>query len=184
MGSDMTIIVQKADTIAAEIVALLGRLTFRETFEHLFEGREDELSAYLDQTFSVSKIRLSIAKLENHYWLALRDGLPIGYAKLKLPSQNPLVSDGSAAQLQKIYILSEFLSHRAGYALLRAVKAKAEEAKVETIWLTVLDSNQRAIRFYERNDWFDIGDATFSIGSQDFSFRVLQTSMSDDRAAN
>ncbi len=180
----MTVIVQRADTITAEIVALLGRLTFRETFEHLFRGKEDELSAYLDHTFSVSKIRSSIAKPENHYWLALLDGLPIGYAKLKHPSSNALVSDGSAAQLQKIYVLSEFLSHRAGYALLQAVTARAEESEAKTMWLTVLDSNQRAIQFYERNHWSDLGRATFSIGSQEFSFRVLKTGLGGDSAAS
>jgi diamine N-acetyltransferase len=180
----MTVIVQIADTGAAEIVAMLGCLTFRETFEHLFRRKEDELSAYLDYTFSVSKIRSSIAKPENHYWLALLDGLPIGYAKLKHPSLNTLVADGSAAQLQKIYVLSEFLSHRAGYALLRAVTAKAKEAGVEAMWLTVLDSNQRAIGFYERNHWSDVGGATFSIGSQEFSFRVLKTSLGGDSAAS
>jgi diamine N-acetyltransferase len=175
----MMIIVKKAEAHEAAVIALLGRLTFRETFEHLFQGKEGELSAYLDQSFSVPKIRSSIAKPENQYWIALLDGLPIGYAKFKNPSPSALVANGSVVQLQKIYVLSEFHSHRAGHALLQAVRAEAEEASVDVIWLTVLDSNQRAIRFYERNHWSDIGASNFSIGTQEFSFRVFKTAFAE-----
>jgi len=43
----------------AEIVALLARITFAETFGYLFEQHKDDLRAYLDQTFAVNKIRRS-----------------------------------------------------------------------------------------------------------------------------
>lgn len=171
----MTITLRKADTEDAGIIALLGRLTFRETFGALFAGREDELQAYLDQTFSVTKIASSMAKPQNHYWLALLDELPVGYAKHKHPSANPIINDPAPAQLQKIYVLSEFIAHHIGHALLDAVTQAAVEAQIRVMWLTVLDSNERAIRFYERHGWTRAGNATFAIGTQDFSFLVMRT---------
>ncbi len=37
----------------AALLALLGRLTFRETFGALFQDHESELTDYLETTFSV-----------------------------------------------------------------------------------------------------------------------------------
>ncbi|MGB5821261.1 MAG: hypothetical protein WBG90_17385, partial [Saonia sp.] len=68
-----------AKTADAEYIALLGRITFRETFGHLFEDNND-LLPYLDRTFSVPKIRTSIGKPSNVYWIAFVNELPIGYA--------------------------------------------------------------------------------------------------------
>ncbi len=176
----MTITLRKANASDAAIIALLGRLTFRETFGALFAGREDELQTYLDQTFSVTKIASSINKPQNHYYLALLDELPVGYAKHKHPSANPLINDPAPAQLQKIYVLSEFIAHHIGHALLDAVMQAAVATQIRVMWLTVLDSNDRAIRFYERHGWTSAGKAIFAIGTQDFSFLVMQSEVIAD----
>jgi hypothetical protein len=57
----------------------------------------------------------SLAKPENAYWLALWEGLPVGYAKLK--HRFPLSATAqSAAQLQRICVLGEFIGHGIGRA--------------------------------------------------------------------
>lgn len=171
----MTIAVRKAQPEDATVIALLGRLTFRETFGALFAEHEGELQAYLQQTFCVAKIASSMSKPENSYWLSTLDDLPIGYAKQKFPSPNLLVDDAAPAQLQKIYVLAEFLGHGIGRVLLQAAMLEASSAQVEAMWLTVLDSNDRAIRFYERHGWTSAGTANFAIGTQEFSFLVMRT---------
>jgi hypothetical protein len=59
----------------AEMVALLGRITFAETFGHLFLNHTGDLRAYLDHTFAVAKIRGSLGEPDNNrnnrYWLSL-----------------------------------------------------------------------------------------------------------------
>lgn len=172
------ITVRKAEGEDATIIALLGRLTFRETFGYLYEQHEDELDAYLDHTFSVAKIASSLSKPQNQYWLALLDDLPVGYAKLKYPSSNSLIEEPATAQLQKIYVLSEFIAHRIGRGLIEACMDGAVAAGAKSVWLTVLDSNDRAIGFYERQGWARIGNSSFTIGTQDFSFLVMKTQTS------
>ncbi len=173
----MSTIIRKADLEDAAIIALLGRMTFSETFAALFTGREHELQAYLDQTFSVSKIASSLAKPENHYWLATLDDLPVGYAKQKNPSANEHIDDSAPVQLQKIYVLADFISHRIGHALLNETMRAASVAKAKVAWLSVLDSNDRAIGFYQRHGWMVAGSTSFTIGTQDFSFLVLKTNI-------
>jgi diamine N-acetyltransferase len=176
----MTIVVRKSCPADAAIIALLGRMTFRETFGVLFAGRENELQTYLDQTFSVPKIASSMAKPQNHYWVALLDELPVGYAKHKHPSATAMIDDPAPAQLQKIYVLSEFIAYRIGHALLATVMQEAAANQIPVMWLTVLDSNERAIHFYECHGWSCAGNTTFAIGTQDFSFLMMQANLVTD----
>jgi ribosomal protein S18 acetylase RimI-like enzyme len=157
----------------AAIVALLGRITFAQTFGYLFRGHAQELSTYLDTTFDVENIRTSLGKPGNAYWLALRDRLPVGYAKLKHPSALPGRSGKAAAQLQKIYVLNEFLGEGIGKALMRQVLVEAR-SRAPTLWLDVLHENKRAIGFYKEHGFTVTGENTYTIGSQTFRF-VLMT---------
>ena len=96
-----------ANTGDAVTIALLGRITFSEAFGDLFRNYDD-LQKYYHKTFSVQKIRTSLQKDQNIYWLALVDELPVGYAKLKLESGTPFLDIESVCQLQKIYVLKRF----------------------------------------------------------------------------
>ncbi|MGW9687089.1 N-acetyltransferase family protein [Flagellimonas sp. 2504JD1-5] len=157
------------------IIALLARITFTETFGHYFRDKLD-LENYLNKTFNVHKLQSSLAKPNNAYWLAKIDGLPVGYAKLKLNSPSPFVIGPDVCQLQKIYVLKDFLSKRVGLALQDAL---LEEAKREAskIWLSVLKENERAVRFYEKNGFKKVGDHDFQIGNEHFKFQAMTKSL-------
>jgi len=168
----MTAHLRPATPADAAIIALLGRITFAETFGSLFRERQDDLSTYLDATFDVTKLERSLDKRENSYWLAHRQRLPVGYAKLKHPSPPPRRTE-HACQLQKIYVLREFLGQRIGCDLMREVmRAAAERAPL--LWLDVLQENTRAARFYERFGFAAAGADTYAIGAQRFSFISMQ----------
>lgn len=164
--------IRQATVTDAELIALLARITFTETFGHLFSDRSD-LQVYYKKTFSVAKIRASIEKSNNIFWLALVDELPVGYAKLKMQSNSPFISSDKVAQLQKIYVLKDFLSMKIGFQLQDILLNTARENGQEYIWLSVLDSNERAISFYKRNDFIVSGNHDFQIGKEHFEFLVL-----------
>ena len=62
-------IIREAVVSDAPQIALLGRITFNETFGHLFEDR-GVLVNYFEKTFSVEKIRTSIQKENSVFWIA------------------------------------------------------------------------------------------------------------------
>ena len=100
----------------ARLIALLGRITFTETFGHLFTDPND-LQGYLQETFGVQKIKTSLRKENNVFWLAFYDELPVGFAKLKLRSPSKFLDNTASCQLQKIYVLKDFLSKQIGQSL-------------------------------------------------------------------
>jgi diamine N-acetyltransferase len=168
----MTAEIRPATPEDAVIVALLGRITFAETFAHLFRSHPAELRAYLDRTFGVAKIATSLGKPENAYWLALWDCLPVGYAKLKHSSAPSGQAGKDAAQLQKIYVLNDFLGERIGEGLLRQVLPEARR-RAPALWLDVLHENERAIGFYKKHGFAVTGEDAYTIGAQTFRFLLM-----------
>lgn len=165
-----TRIATKQDAVC---IALLGRVTFTETFGHLFQDKQDLLN-YYDATFTVDKIENSIAKSSNVFWISFVNKLPAGYAKLKLNSKSEFITKENVCQLQKIYVLKDFLSMKIGLELQRELLKKAKELKFETVWLSVLKSNERAINFYLKNGFENIGAHGFQIGKEHFEFVAMQ----------
>lgn len=164
----MTAEVRPATPEDAAIVALLGRMTFAEAFGYLFRNQfENDLRAYLDATFDVTKIERSLGKPENAYWLALWEKLPVGYAKLKCP-----VPPSATAQLQKMYVLGEFIGCGIGRDLIERVVTEAA-ASATAVWLDVLQENHRAIGFYRHHGFVVTGEHRFAIGAQQFLFQMM-----------
>jgi ribosomal protein S18 acetylase RimI-like enzyme len=168
----MELQIQRANSPDAAIVALLARITFAETFGHLFAEHPTDLKNYLDQTFAVSKIERSLDHAQNAYWLAIADRLPVGYAKLKRSSSPPAGYRGDADQLQKIYVLNSFLGRRIGAALMQPILGEARDRRL-LLWLDVLSENVRAIAFYERFGFQPIGEDKYTIGAQTFDFHLM-----------
>jgi len=156
----------------AAIIALLGRTTFTEAFGDLFLDPQD-LKDYLNTTFAVTKIEESIAKENNVFWIAFVNRLPVGYAKLKLSSPTEFVSSESMSQLQKIYVLHDFLSMKIGRSLQDVLLEKARNFKSKHIWLSVYQGNTRAIAFYEKYGFKTVGTHQFNIGKQTFGFMAM-----------
>jgi ribosomal protein S18 acetylase RimI-like enzyme len=161
----------------APSIALLGRITFSETFGHLFRDTND-LKEYLQKTFSVEKIEAGIRKKNNVFWISFIDRLPVGYAKLKLHSASPFIRDQEVCQLQKIYVLNDFLSHKIGFDLQNQLLARAQSLGYQQIWLSVLDANERAKAFYVKNGFEKIGDHEFRIGQERFDFIAMRKYLS------
>lgn len=166
------LIIKKAAIEDAPVVALLARITFDETFGNHFSDRNDLLT-YFDTTFSVEKIKSSISKENNVFWLAYADDLPVGYAKLKKYSPVNAVDDDHCAQLQKIYVLKDYIGQQVGPKLQQELFNEVKKLQIKNLWLSVLKTNYRAIRFYEKNDFFPVGEHLFSVGKETFDFYIL-----------
>ena len=171
-----TIEIRLAKKEDAPFIALLGRTTFTETFGHFFRDQQD-LIDYYNVTFSVQKIEAGIEKPNNVFWIAFVNRLPVGYAKLKLHSNSEFVESKDVCQLQKIYVLKDFLSMKIGFRLQDLLLKKAKELNFNNVWLSVLHSNERAINFYRKGGFEKIGNHDFQIGKENFEFIAMNKAL-------
>lgn len=156
----------------AEKIVFLGRTTFREAFGAFFEDQKN-LERYLETTFNRSKIKKSLGKENNVYWIAFVEDVPVGYAKLKLKSSCEFLETEKVSQLQKIYVLQEYLPMKIGKRLQDTLITRAKKTRNDELWLSVWNGNSRAIRFYEKNAFRVIGKHQFTIGEQTFDFTAM-----------
>ena len=167
------LIIRKATLEDAEYISLLARVTFTETFGRYFRDNQDLLD-YYENTFSVAKMRASLTKANNVFWIAFFDELPVGYAKLKKFSKSEFIDSNSVSQLQKIYVLKDFLSKKIGHELQKEMFLEVTKLGNQFLWLSVLKSNERAILFYNKNGFEKIGEHTFKIGQETFDFIAMK----------
>jgi ribosomal protein S18 acetylase RimI-like enzyme len=169
-----SVVIRKATTADAAIVALLARVTFTETFGNAFRDPND-LVDYYNETFSVHKFRDSIGKENNIFWIAFVDELPVGYAKMKKYSPSThLPNEDKVSQLQKIYVLKDFLSMKIGQKLQDEIVAEARLIGSRYLWLSVLNANERAIGFYKKHGFVVCGELEFDIGKEHFEYFAMK----------
>jgi len=168
----MNITVRKATTTDAATVALIARITFREAFGHIWTNKA-VLKNYLATTFSVSKIKRSIQKENNVFWVAFADDLPVAYAKLKKCSPYENLSDTMPAQLQKIYVLNDFIGYTIGEKIQNEIFAEVKTHNIKTLWLAVWDGNDKAIRFYEKHGFHKETKYHYDFESMSFDYEVM-----------
>ena len=166
----MTII--RADVSHAAVIGTIGKKSFRGAFEHLFNSKEDLLE-YLENVYCPVKLANSIRHEDNVYLLALFNGEPAGFAKIKKYSLNEHIESIAQMELQKIYVLQEYQGKGIGTALIKEVRELAKEVYPDYIWLDTHISNENAIRLYEKNGFKKIGKYFFTIGSQTFEYHVM-----------
>jgi len=170
----MKISVRKATNEEAEAISKTGAQSFRDTFGWQFEHVLDELNAYVEKTYSVEKINNGLRNENNVFWLAFADDKPIGFAKLKKQSAYGQKEEERYSQLQKIYVLHEYLGTGAGKMLYTALEEEWGKLDSDFLWLLVEVNNERAIRFYERQAYLKKERSEFIIGSQTFAFELME----------
>lgn len=159
--------IKKVSIVDTEVLALLGRITWSESHGHYVEDKNDVLK-YLNDNFSVSKTAQNINNPNQMFYIIYADDLPVGYAKLVVNASNESITSQNNCQLERIFILNDFIPLKIGQQLLTFVEEQAKKLQLDTMWLTVYIKNKRAIRFYERNDFINAGEKKFLVNGKEY----------------
>jgi ribosomal protein S18 acetylase RimI-like enzyme len=174
--------IREATLQDAAALALLGAATMLETYAELITGpdivahcRNRHSEAFYADWLATPRITIWIAETPSR--------APVGYLVLMpatLPDIDPHPAD---LEVQRIYVLSRYHASGLGRALIaRAIEA-AREAGTRQLVLGVLKVNDRAIAFYRRQGFTQIGTRTFQVGASvfdDFVFgRMLEPVAAD-----
>ena len=159
--------INKATEANTEVIALLGTITYKESHGHFIDDKND-LKAYLTAAFSVSKTRENLNDPNNIYYIIYVDDLPVGYAQLVLNKTHNSVVSNNNCLLERIYILADFIPLKIGQQFLTFLEAEAKTLQLDTMWLSVYTKNNRAIRFYERNDYKNAGVINFLVNGKEY----------------
>ncbi|MGB0891006.1 MAG: GNAT family N-acetyltransferase [Flavobacteriaceae bacterium] len=166
------ITIREAKNNDAEVLALLGRVTYNESHGHYIDNKTHLLN-YNNTFFSVTKVLEELQIPNNLIYLIYVDNSPIGYIKLVLNATNNNLASTNVCKLERLYILNDFIGQNIGSKAMNHINKTATELNFDELWLAVYIKNTKAIKFYERNGFSKKGNIIFRVGDSDFDNYVL-----------
>jgi GNAT superfamily N-acetyltransferase len=165
------IVFRRATPGDASLLATLARTAFDDTFGAANDPAD--MAAYLAHAFGESVQRAELADPRNTVFFAERDGTAVGYAMLREGEALPEVGDADAIEIARLYSFKEWIGTGVGAALMQRCLDEAAARGRRTIWLGVWEHNTRAIAFYRRWSFADVGGKSFQLGTDLQTDRVM-----------
>jgi ribosomal protein S18 acetylase RimI-like enzyme len=153
--------IRKAGAADARLVSVLGTVTFYEAYYE--QDTPEDMARYVVESFNPEVIAAEIADPTIEFYIPLLNEKAVGYAKLITGTTAEGIDDGGI-ELKRIYILERVWGTGVGERLLNFCIEKARERGFKFIWLGVWEENARALKFYSKYGFTQVGTVTFPYG--------------------
>lgn len=146
--------------------------TYYETFAHL--NTKEDMEAYLEDAFNTEKFADELKDSNSEFYFLYCDGKIAGYLKLnEAPSQTD-VNDEKSLEIERIYIASDFQEKGLGNYLMEKAISVASKRNKQYLWLGVWEKNEKAICFYKKNGFFEVGTHSFFMGDDEQTDYIMR----------
>ena len=154
--------VRYGTTDDAKMLSELGAKTFYDTFAK--DNTQENIAAYIKRSFS-SEIQFSeLSEPDAIFLIAESECIAIGYAQLIMNSKDEAIKCTRPVEIRRIYASQEYLGKGVGKELMKATIREARQRGCECVWLRVWEKNQRAIDFYKKWGFREVGNHLFLVG--------------------
>ena len=164
----------------AEPLAGLAARTFRVTFE-AYTSPED-MAAHLAGSYSPSLQLAEITSPEITTLLAVCDGLA-AFAQLRSGPPPPCVTAARPVEVWRFYVDQPWHGRGIAQRLMQAAIDEAASMGATAVWLGVWENNARAIAFYGKLGFVDVGSHEFLVGNDPQTDRVMVRSLGASKQA-
>lgn len=157
-----------ADEAALRMLALQ---VFLDTYGP--QGVSNALAREAEATFAWARVDGWFTGASSLLLVAEEAGGLSGFAHVALGIAHPLVAQGAPAELQRLYVQRHFLGQGLGRALLQRAEEAAHARGATTLWLSAWAGNAKALAFYPRQGYADVGATDHVFEAQRFENRVF-----------
>ena len=173
----MSIILKKCTIEDFETLRELSIKTYYDTFAHL--NSPEDMTAYLEDAFNTDKFTDELNDPNSAFYLLYCNEQIAGYLKLnEAPSQTD-INDYDSLEIERIYVLGEFQGEGLGTYLIEQANSIATKRQKKYTWLGVWEKNEKAIRFYKKNGFYEIGTHNFVMGKDVQTDYVMRKDLLD-----
>lgn len=145
------------------LLSELSATTFRAAFAH--ENTAEDMDVYIKKSFSREQMAQELSDPLATFFIAELSGNTLGYAKLLIGESDASVRGPNPIELVRLYVLPESIGRKVGAALMETCIRGARERGFKTLWLGVWEHNPRAINFYRKWGFQEVGSHIFLLGS-------------------
>jgi diamine N-acetyltransferase len=167
----MTINLRRGTPADAAALADLAARTFRETFES--DNSPEDMAAHLALAYGVPQQTGELSD-PAYITLLLEDEAHLAaFAQVRQNETPACIPEGPAVELYRFYVDRPFHGQGLAQRLMTAVRETARDLGAHILWLGVWENNSRAIRFYTKCGFRDVGAQIFVVGSDPQTDRIM-----------
>ena len=160
-----------------EILQAFSRRLFFETFADM--NTPENMAVYLDKAFAAEKIRAELSDENSVFYFLYRGGKLAGYLKLNEAPAQTDIHDEQSLESERIYVSKEFQGEGLGRCLMEKAVSTAIRRKKKYVWLGVWEKNEKALRFYKRNGFYQIGTHSFVMGDDEQTDYIMRKDLEE-----
>lgn len=161
--------IRRATEADVALLAEMGAETFLDAYVQDIE--EEQLAQFVAESFGLQQQAAELADEAVVFLIAESGGKAVAYALLReaewpasgLPEA---LGQGTTIELGRIYARKAWIGRGLGSALMRACLEEAAARDCQVMWLGVWERNERAITFYRKWGFVEIGEQLFMLGEE------------------
>lgn len=154
--------IRKADRSDAGPLSRLAESTFRDTFSAMNTAQDMDL--HCRSRYSEAIQAGEIADPAVVTLLSEDEGKLVGFAQLRWDGTPACVSAVAPGEIQRLYVARDWHGKGVAQALMRACIDAMQARGSDVVWLGVWERNPRAISFYTKCGFVEVGDHVFPLG--------------------
>lgn len=144
-------------------LSVLAKQTFIDTFAA--DNSEENMRQHCDATYSEAMQRDEIDDPNRLTLLATHEGHLIGFVQLRWANTPDCVPAKSAGELQRLYVDRDWHGKGIAQDLMAAALDVFAKRGNDVVWLGVWEHNPRAIAFYKKLGFREVGSHVFPLGT-------------------
>ncbi len=156
-------VIRKASRSDAGPLSRLAEATFRTTFGAVNTGEDMDLHCRTSYSEAIQSGEIASP---NMLTLMCEDGEGlIGFAQLRWGDAPDCVPAQSPGEVQRLYIVDDWHGNGIAQELMGACIGALQARGSDVAWLGVWERNPRAISFYRKCGFVEVGDHVFPLGN-------------------
>jgi ribosomal protein S18 acetylase RimI-like enzyme len=160
---DRSSVVRRAGRPDAKQLSSLAEATFRDTFEA--KNTPENMALHCGTSYSEAVQTAEIADPDPVTLVCDSQGTLVGFAQLRWGGAPSCVVAAAPGEVQRLYVAREFHGMGVARSLMLACLDEMNARRSDVVWLGVWEHNPRAIAFYRKFGFAEVGEHIFSLGS-------------------
>lgn len=162
--------IEKAEIIDLKNIATLAVQVWLDTYA--VEGIREVFSDYIWNELTPQNFAKRYVENDHCFFTIKENGHLIGFVELNENSPST-VNENYKLEIDKIYIQNNFCGKNIGSEIINFLCDYYKNSEFSEMWLTVYENNIRAIKFYEKNNFEEIGEYFFQLENESHRNLVL-----------